>query len=261
MSDPRDPPEGGDDLDAGYIDDEGGGPDPELDEDGDPEPGGDEPEDEPGDPQDEPQRGETQQRPGRKTQAQRLRERIERQDAEHQVLKQQLQTLTQQRQQPAYDPAAAARAQQEENERVALMGPAEAAQYYYQKGQNEFRQAMLGQQLQTQDLIDRQAYDAAARTSRVHRDYRQRVEDLLSGERARGNLAANRTALLAYLVGNDAIERAGKAAPQQRRQANARVAGQQVRPASARGDGARGGRTTPDDADERLLRGVRAGDI
>lgn len=258
MSDPRNPPEdGGAELDPGFIDDEadeGGGGTDDLDEtlaegdEGEGEDGG-EPGGEP-----EPGAQQPQQRQRRPSQAERRARRLE---DEVTTLKGQLQLLTQQRpQQPAFDPAAAARAQREEEERLATMGPAEAARYFYEKGQREIGQALAVQNLQTQDRIDRQGYEAEARTSRLHREYRQRVEDALASERARNPLSGvTREALLHYLVGKDAVERASRAAPQQRRMAANRVNGQRTQPGSARGDGARGDRVPADqyEADKRLI--------
>ena len=136
-----------------------------------------------------------------------------------------------------------------------MMGPAEAAQYYYRKGQNEFTRIIQAQQAQTHDLIDRQAYEAAAGTSKIHQEYRNRVEDLVRSERARGNVAVNRTAVLKYLVGDEVVERGERAAPAQRAAAARRVAGQRTQPGGARGDGAaarRGGDDSIDAARERI---------
>ena len=95
------------------------------------------------------------------------------------------------------------------------------------------------QQLNTQELIDKQAYESQARTSRIHQQYQPQVEAMLRAERAAGNLSASRDGILNYLVGKDAIERANRGAPVQRRQAAVRVNGQQTRPTGARSDVAR----------------------
>jgi hypothetical protein len=256
MSDPRNPPDDGEDVDPGFIDDDPGGADLEQE----PEPDY-EPEPEPDEPEPDIEPDQQHRRRSRRDQNERLRIRLEKQDAELADLRRQIQNP--QRQQPQFDPAQAARLQAEENERLAVMGPAEAARYFYEKGLRETAQVIQQDRFQTQDLLDRQAYETAARSSRVHQQYKQRVDDLLASERARGNLGANRDSILKYLVGQDAIERATRAAPGQRSSAARRVAGQTVRPGTARGDGARPGgeRRGEADADERLLRRLRVGDV
>lgn len=204
-------------------------PDQELDENGDPvEP--------------EPQR-----RPaarGRRDQAARLRERLDRTERELQELRTNQQNYRPQA--APVDPQAYARAEQEKWERRAMMSPAEAMREVQQESEQRIQQYMMGVQLNTQDTIDKQAYAAEAKTSRVHRQYQAQVEALLANERARGNFAANRNSLLAYLVGQDTIRRSSAAAPKQRRQAAGRVAGQQTRPTSPRGDGGQARRPAAD---------------
>lgn len=257
MSDmPREPLPGADET---YLDDldqpmpEGDDPVEEFDDD----PGGEEGPDDQPEGEDEPAVAE---QPRRRTQAQRLRERLDKQDRELAELRARQQAPTQPQYAP--DPYAAQRAAAEENERLQLMSPAEASRYFYEKGQREFQQAMVRQQLQTQDLVDKQAYDSASRSSRIHQQYAARVESTLAEERRLGNLGTTRQAILNYLVGQDAIERAGRAAPAQRRAAAGRVASQQARPTGARGNGARQARQPDQDsADEALLRGITVSDL
>lgn len=225
------PPE--EELDLGEIVDDPNDPPAdeleEIDEEVEPlEPGED----------DEPEPAAAQPRQGRRGQAERLRERLERTERD-------LAELRTQRQQPAaptFDPAAAARAEQEFFASLDMMSPAEAIRAVDQRRTAQFQQALLSQQAQITDRIDKQAYDAEARTSVLHQKYRQRVEDQLRQEYAAGNLRATRTDILAYFIGQDALARAGRAAPAQRRAAAARVDGQRTRPAGARGDVAAGGR-------------------
>lgn len=189
---------------------------------------------------------------GRRTQAQRLRERLERQDTELAELKRRLdQPAAPQYRQP--DPAEIARQQREEQARLEMMSPQEVSAYYYQKGQQEFRQSMMAQQVQLQDQMDKQGFEVAARSSKIHRDYQARVEQMVQAERARGNFAT-RENVLTFLVGQDAMRRATAAAPRQRQAAASRVRGQQTRPTGARGDAAPGRRPAADSYEAALAR-------
>ena len=141
----------------------------------------------------------------------------------------------------ANDPQAAARAREEQRQRRELMTPAEIAADVEQSLAQQFLQVRQADQLALHDRLDKQAYDAAARTSRVHRDYGAQVEKLYRDERAAGRYP-DREVLLKYLVGNDVLERANRAAPAQRNGAARRVASQQARPTGGRGDVARQGR-------------------
>lgn len=203
---------------------------PELDEEGE------EPEPEEGE-EPEPAAGEPR-RQGRKGEAQRYRERLERTERE-------LAELKTQRAQPApapVDPQAAARAEQEFYASLEMMAPTDAIRAIDQRRTAQFQQALLHQQSQINDRIDKQAYEAQARTSALHERYQQRVEDALRQEHAVGNFRPSREDVLAYLVGQDAIKRGSRAAAPQRRAAAARVEGQRARPTGARGDVAAGNR-------------------
>lgn len=161
----------------------------------------------------------------------------------------------------ANDPQAAARAAAQEAEAVALMSPAEAAQYYYRKGQQEFNAVIQRMQAQNQDAVDRNAYEARSATSVLHQRYADRVEQVLRDERREGR-SPPREVILKYLIGEDAMRRATAAAPGQRRTAARRVQSQRTRPGGARGDGARpAGARNQEDADERLLRSIGPNDV
>lgn len=186
-------------------------------------------------------------RQGRKSQAQRWRERAERAEreaAEARGFRQAAEHF--QQRQPQVDPMAAARAQQERAERLAMMSPVEAAEFIANERAQQFQQALLYQQLQTRDELDRRDFNQQARTSRLHQQYKERVESELVRKRQAGDLMASREEILHRLVGEAAMERATRAAPAQRRAASRRVAGQTTRPTNARGDGSAGrGRPAP----------------
>lgn len=177
-------------------------------------------------------------RQGRKGEAQRYRERAERLEREVRELRTQRQQIVA----PPVDPQAAARAEQEFYASLEMMAPVDAIRAIDQRRTAQFQGALLQQQAQIQDRIDKQYYDAKVETSKVHERYRERVEAALQAEHAVGNFRATRADVLAYLVGQDALKRGERAAPAQRRAAAARVDGQRTRPVGGRGDVAAGGR-------------------
>lgn len=159
------------------------------------------------------------------------------------------------------DPAAQQAAEERFWASLEMMPQAEALKAVYARASAEVRQQLGFQQITTQENFDRQQYEANARTSRVHQQYRQRVDDLVAAERSRGNVVGREVALK-FLLGEDAINRANRIAPGQRRAAAGRLAGQTTRPTNGRGDVARGGgRRDQASDDERLLRNVTVGDI
>lgn len=242
MSDVPTAQDGGEELDLGEIEEVEGdlseaGEDQDAGEDGegaggeaDAEEGAD------GDVEPPPRRG-------RPSQTQRLRERAERAEREAAEARGFRQAAEQfQARQPQQANVEAERVAKWETENLPLMAPQEIAAYYYNKGQQQIQQAMLMQQLQTEDRIDKRDFDQQARTSKVHAQYRDEVERELSAERQRGNLRASRDDILHRLVGRDAVSRAARAAPAQKRAATQRVNGQRTQPTNGRGDGSAGGR-------------------
>lgn len=245
MSDlPEDANPGDEELDLGEVDEEAEGDAGQEDEEHADDGGSDEGQEEGEEAGDvEPPAREGRQAGRRETQSQRLRrqnEELKQELAEARGFRQATEQFRPQ--QPQVDQAALQRAQQERADRLSMMSPVEAAEYIANEKMQLVAQALQNQQVTIQDRIDKQAYDQQARNSRVHEQYRQQVESLFASERARGNIGADRQSILEYLVGKDAVARASRAAPAQRRAANARVRGQQTRPTGARGDGASGSR-------------------
>ena len=205
----------------------------------------------------------------RRTQNDRLRSRLAERDRELAEMRGRIAVLERPAPAPAPDPGAQAAQEQaywaglEQAVNEGRMTNTQAMQQVAQRATQQFRQDLLTNQLTTRDQIDKQHYDAQQVSSKLHRDYAGRVEETLRSERASGNLGATRSAILAYLVGQDAIARASATLPQQRRAAAARVAGQQARPTGAGGDGARpqGNRQPEAAADEAMLRNLRVGDL
>jgi len=139
------------------------------------------------------------------------------------------------------DPQAAARAEQEFYASLELMQPAQAYQAIVARERQLVGAHLQQVEFRSNDRADKQAYDIAARSSRVHQQYRSQVEQTLAAERAQGR-NPDREVILKYLVGNDVLDRANRAAPAQRNGAARRVAAQQSRPTGARGDAGRGQR-------------------
>ena len=269
MSDiPKDPIPGDEELDLGEVD-EADEADAEGQDDADgegPSDDGDADEEQAGEEEDVERPAREGRQPGRReTQSQRLRRQnaeLQRELAEARGFRDGAEQFRSQPQ-PQIDYAAQQRAQQERADRLALMSPIEAMEFIANEREQRVAYALQQQQVALQDRIDKQAYDQAARGSRVHERYRQDVEKLLASERARGNVGADRESILAYLVGKDAVSRAARAAPAQRKAASGRVASQQTRPTGARGDGSTGGRRpapgTPEHDDMLIRQHIQAG--
>ena len=196
----------------------------------------------------EPPEAETEEEPAAaaptraQTRIQSLRERAEKAEREAAELRGYRQALEQRAApQSAADPYAQQRQQEALFQRwnqMHLEGQgAQAQQEMWQLGQQHIQNAVMALQVQTNDRIDKQSYDAKALSSRPHQRHAAEVERILADQRARSNLAITREDILLRLVGQEAIANANRAAPQQRRQASGRVAAQQTRPGGARGDG------------------------
>lgn len=251
MSDlPRDEPAGEEDFELPPDGEEEGEGDPP--EDGAPEgdePEGDEPEGDEGDGEPAP-RQPAARRPGR---TERLRNEVA--DLRRELAEVRRAPPTQQ--QPQADPGAQERARAQFLAELEVLPPAEAALRALQVGEQRFSRALAQQEAAITERLDKQAYDAAKATSRVHQRYEARVEAAIRDERARGNVGITRDALLKYFVGEDAMRRGTSAAPGQRRAAARRVASQTTRPSSARGDGGGTGRRSADDSIEAVRARLR----
>lgn len=185
------------------------------------------------------QRQQQQQRRSRPGEATRWRERAAKLEAELAEARGYQRALQERPAAPPADPYAELRAYQQ---RWSEMAPADAIVEALQYGAQQNQRAMMQAQIATNDRIDKQAYDAEARTSRIHQRYAPEVERMLQSERQRGNYVVTRADILFRLAGMEAVQRASQAAPGQRRAAAARVAGQQTRPGGARSDAGTGGR-------------------
>ena len=257
MSEERDlpSPDGDDDVDLGAIDPDGN-PLDEIDE-AEPEPDEPEPEDQP-EPEPEPER----RRARVKGEAQRWRERAQTAQAESAELVRRIAALEQQRQQPAFDPQAAQREEQEFRARLEQMLPHEAALEVANRSERRMQAQLAHVALSGFDRSDKEKFDDLAARNRSAARLAQEVERTLAARRAGGDYTLSRTDILDFLVGKELRTRAATQLPRERRAASGRVARETTRPASGRGDVAAGGRSRNQDADdERMLRGLRTTDI
>lgn len=154
------------------------------------------------------------------------------------------QALEQRQQQPAaQDPYAAQRQTEALSQRWAEMAMngqhAQVMQEQMSLVQQQIQQSQTNQYLAFNDRLDRQSYESQARTSPSYQRYAPEVERELANWRARGVYDITRQQIYYMLSARDSEQRAARAAPQQRRAAAGRVAGQQTRPTNARSDGAR----------------------
>lgn len=119
-------------------------------------------------------------------------------------------------------------------ERARLEGPESVIQFYRQQDQAQQRQQFAALQLQVADNNDRAAFDALAGRVALAGELRDRVEDVLREERAKGSYPS-RTAIFYHEVGRRAVERLQRQAGSLRRRAAAGVARETVRAPNARG--------------------------
>lgn len=153
------------------------------------------------------------------------------------------------------DPQAAARAEQEWYQSLELMTPAEQARQIMTRGRQEFAQHFQALQFQSNDRLDKQAYDAQARINPIFKKYAPDVERVLAAERAAGR-NPDREVILDVLYGREMRQRAERAAPAQRRAGAARGAAQRTQPTGARSTVAPGSRRPAPgsaEADEALI--------
>lgn len=151
-----------------------------------------------------------------------------------------------------------AQQQAEERERIALMTPDERTDYLVNKTRQEVNGEIQGLRFQMQDSADKTAFDALCARKPHFDAVRDDVEKQLVEMRRNGGTAPRETLAL-YFIGKRADERAGRAAPRQKRKADDRIQRQTARPGNGKGDqrndsGRRGG-------DEKSARANRLKDL
>lgn len=254
-----------DDAETQEVDDlldEGIGDGESEDEDGSPADGGtDGGEDGPGlgDEEEGQARDVGRQGRGRET-IRNLRQRAQaaeqRADQERQEFQRQLNELRTQIGQRQPSAADLAREEAEEQARIELMTPAQVARYYAEKSERRIAQALQANQFQTQDRIDKQAFDALASGNPLLARVAPRVEQVLASERQQGR-NTDRLIVAKFILGDELLSRRAAQLPRQRAGAQRRVAGQTTRPANGAGDGQRPTGRQGDDSYEAALRRSR----
>lgn len=224
----------------------GGVPGPDEDHDGDDETTGEpdggaespQPEDDAGqDPRQEVQRDQTNLRDGPRpnryqTLANRLRESERARASEREEMRRELEQLRQgpqnyQRQQDQQ------RAREAALERARLDGPEAIAQFYAREANESFTQRQTALQIQLLDSQDQSRFEALASRNPVADRMRDRVEELLRAERARGS-NPTREAIFYYELGKRAFQRLQREGTKQRQRGAAAVARETVRAPNTR---------------------------
>ncbi len=133
------------------------------------------------------------------------------------------------------DPAAAMRAQQEEQERLAMMAPHEVAQYFTAKSEQRLAAQLQAMQRQQADALDKIAFGGVKRENPIAAKYEAEVERLVAQEAAKGVTVQRETAL-AFVIGQAVLKNAPAAAKKQQAAAAKRVAGATVARGGAAAD-------------------------
>lgn len=194
-----------------------------------------------------------------------LRGRLEREEAERRRLQADYERLLTQQQQVAAapsDPYRQAQIDQQEAERVAQMMPHQQAEYYTNRAEQRLQQQMLRAQVQTADMMDRQAYQALAREEPAAARYADQVEQMLALAR-RQNMNFSREALYNQIIAQEVRTRAKKQAEAQRAKGRREIAAQTTQPGGGRSTAAAPRRARDDtDADlDARLRNVTLGEV
>ena len=249
MSEERDdptPPDD-DDIDLGAIDADGN----EIE----PDPPETEPEPEPDEPSaDVDQRDRRSQ--VRRGQVHRLRADLDRERAEKADLVRRIAALEQQRTAPPPpDPQAQAREEAEFRASLENMLPHEAALAVANRSEQRMQRQLTQVALQGFDRSDTADWRQLQATNKAAARLGPQVEQVLQQRRAMGDYTLGRRDILAYLVGQEVLNRPAAATPPPRRRPQP--------PASGRGDVAAAGnrRRSEADQDVALLRGITTADI
>jgi hypothetical protein len=238
-----------DELDLGEIDADGNPIDP------DPEP--DEPETEPETKPEQPEAVERR-NAARRGQVHRVREQLAAERAQNADLVRRIAALEARPAQPPPDPQAQAREEAEFRASLENMLPHEAALAVANRSERRMQAQLAQVALQSYDRTDTADWRQLQATNRAAARHAPEVERVLQQRRAMGDYTLGRRDILAYLVGQEVLNRPEAAATRPRTQRT-------PRPASGRGDvpAAPAGRQSRDQAaaDLALLRGITTADI
>ena len=183
----------------------------------------------------QPMAGRLPARPGRRerqtAELRNLREENER-------LRRDFEAFRTSQQRPGPDPAAVARAEQQEREYVQNLMPEQQTAYWRDKDRREFQQELARTRLEVATQIDKTAWDNAARVDPIRARFSAEVERLWQDELRAGRTPPGREILFTYVYGLAALQARSNSSGQ-RQQAARRVAAQQTRPGGVRSDGTR----------------------
>lgn len=118
-------------------------------------------------------------------------------------------------------------------DKLALMDAAEKKEFLRDEEMQSMKQTVLLTQLQTQDSLDKAAYDSKAATNPVYAKHAQAVAQRLFQERQRG-MNYSRETILAQIVGESALKAKPKA--NEKKAATERVKSSESKSTSGRSD-------------------------
>jgi len=138
---------------------------------------------------------------------------------------------------------------EQEAARLAVMTPEERADYKLNAATRRFEQQASVLAFNSHDASDKALFEAKAVSNRVYAKYKDEVEDKLQELRSQGQNVP-REQLLKWIIGDKALATAANPRPAQK--AAQRVAAQQVKPGTAKGDAASQRGKTQDTPEKRL---------
>jgi len=138
---------------------------------------------------------------------------------------------------------------EQEAARLAVMTPEERTEYRLAQMQRTMQGTLQQNALQTQLTMDQVAFDAKAAANPVYGKYKAEVEAKFN-ELLQAGRPTDRETILKFILGERALAGAGNRKPAQ--QGQRRIAAQQTRPGSGKGDAASQRGKTPDSPEKRL---------
>lgn len=190
-----------------------------------------------------------------------LRERAQKAEAERDVYRN-LQQPQPQPRTPQPDPQAEQQRRALEYQRISMLPPEEQVAALDRMNEQRVQQQVALARLEAFDMNDRSNYQSLQARIPAAARLATQVEQTLQAQRAQGVYNFSREQIFKYLLGEEMMSRATQGGERQRRQGQARVQRQTVRPGGSRGDVATGSnRSRGDDADRRLLQSINLKDV
>jgi hypothetical protein len=138
-----------------------------------------------------------------------------------------------------------------EAERIAAMSPDERAQYYISQERERSQREMGQLRFEMADQADRTRFDALKASNPIAARLAPKVEEYLASERRAGR-NYDRSVIMTFLAGQEALAKVGKAATTQRAQGAQRIAQQRTRPGNGASDVPRGNSRSEKSLEEKL---------